>query len=200
MFATIIEPAKQLDSKLGAGDGRTKSLMITSLLAFIFLIIMSLMFSQSLDIFSGNGESLMAIWLVFAVIATCVASMFLPTMGFDATPRPELWWVRLTLSLSPLFVAAFSPYVLILLPAIWFSLAVTLVVPWLVEEDVKSSNSKQLYVSIAFVIIFALTIVPRILQQPGNHFFVIWLCMPIIPLLLSSVLLNQMRKQQPLSA
>jgi hypothetical protein len=199
-FATILEPAKQLDSKLGAGDGRTKSLIFTSLLAFIFLLIISLIFSQSLDIFSGNGESLMTIWLVFAVIVTCVASMFLPTMGFDATPRPELWWVRLTLSLSPLFIAAFSPYVLILLPAIWFSLAVTLVIPWLVEEDVRSSNSKQLYISMALVIIFSLTIVPRILQQPGNQLFVIWFCMPIIPLLLSYVLLQQMRKQQPLSA
>ena len=199
-FATILEPAKQLDSKLGAGDGRTKSLIFTSLLAFIFLIIISLMFSQSLDVFSGNGESLMAIWLVFAVIVTCVASMFLPTMGFDATPRPELWWIRLTLSLSPLFIAAFSPYVLILLPAIWFSLAVTLVIPWLVEEDVRNLNSKQLYISIALVIIFALTIMPRILQQPGNQLFVIWFCMPIIPLLLSSVLLHQMRKQQSLSA
>ena len=199
-FATILEPAKQLDSKLGAGDGRTKSLIFTSLLAFIFLIIISLMFSQSLDVFSGNGESLMAIWLVFAVIVTCVASMFLPTMGFDATPRPELWWIRLTLSLSPLFIAAFSPYVLILLPAIWFSLAVTLVIPWLVEEDVRSLNSKQLYISMALVIIFALTIMPRILQQPGNQLFVIWFCMPIIPLLLSSVLLHQMRKQQSLSA
>ena len=199
-FATILEPAKQLDSKLGAGDGRTKSLIFTSLLAFIFLLIISLIFSQSLDIFSGNGESLMTIWLAFAVIVTCVASMFLPTMGFDATPRPELWWVRLTLSLSPLFIAAFSPYVLILLPAIWFSLAVTLVIPWLVEEDVRSSNSKQLYISMALVIIFSLTIVPRILQQPGNQLFVIWFCMPIIPLLLSYVLLQQMRKQQPLSA
>ena len=199
-FATILEPAKQLDSKLGAGDGRTKSLIFTSLLAFIFLLIISLIFSQSLDIFSGNGESLMTIWLVFAVIVTCVASMFLPTMGFDATPRPELWWVRLTLSLSPLFIAAFSPYVLILLPAIWFSLAVTLVIPWLVEEDVRSLNSKQLYISMALVIIFSLTIVPRILQQPGNQLFVIWFCMPIIPLLLSYVLLQQMRKQQPLSA
>jgi hypothetical protein len=199
-FATILEPAKQLDSKLGAGDGRTKSLIFTSLLAFIFLLIISLIFSQSLDIFSGNGESLMTIWLVFAVIVTCVASMFLPTMGFDATPRPELWWVRLTLSLSPLFIAAFSPYVLILLPAIWFSLAVTLVIPWLVEEDVRSLNSKQLYISMALVIIFALTIVPRILQQPGNQLFVIWFCMPIIPFLLSSVLLHQMRKQQSLSA
>jgi hypothetical protein len=199
-FATILEPAKQLDSKLGAGDGRTKSLIFTSLLAFIFLMIMSLIFSQSLDIFSGNGESLMTIWLLFAVIVTCVASMFLPTMGFDATPRPELWWVRLTLSLSPLFIAAFSPYVLILLPAIWFSLAVTLVIPWLVEEDVRNLNSKQLYISIALVIIFALTIMPRILQQPGNQLFVIWFCMPIIPLLLSSVLLHQMRKQQSLSA
>jgi len=199
-FATILEPAKQLDSKLGAGDGRTKSLIFTSLLAFIFLIIISLMFSQSLDVFSGNGESLMAIWLLFAVIVTCVASMFLPTMGFDATPRPELWWIRLTLSLSPLFIAAFSPYVLILLPAIWFSLAVTLVIPWLVEEDVRNLNSKQLYISIALVIIFALTIMPRILQQPGNQLFVIWFCMPIIPLLLSSVLLHQMRKQQSLSA
>jgi hypothetical protein len=199
-FATILEPAKQLDSKLGAGDGRTKSLIFTSLLAFIFLLIISLIFSQSLDIFSGNGESLMTIWLAFAVIVTCVASMFLPTMGFDATPRPELWWVRLTLSLSPLFIAAFSPYVLILLPAIWFSLAVTLVIPWLVEEDVRSSNSKQLYISMALVIIFSLTIVPRILQQPGNQLFVIWFCMPIIPLLLSSVLLHQMRKQQSLSA
>jgi len=199
-FATILEPAKQLDSKLGAGDGRTKSLIFTSLLAFIFLLIISLIFSQSLDIFSGNGESLMTIWLVFAVIVTCVASMFLPTMGFDATPRPELWWVRLTLSLSPLFIAAFSPYVLILLPAIWFSLAVTLVIPWLVEEDVRSSNSKQLYISMALVIIFSLTIVPRILQQPGSQLFVIWFCMPIIPLLLSYVLLQQMRKQQSLSA
>jgi len=199
-FATILEPAKQLDSKLGAGDGRTKSLIFTSLLAFIFLIIISLMFSQSLDVFSGNGESLMAIWLLFAVIVTCVASMFLPTMGFDATPRPELWWIRLTLSLSPLFIAAFSPYVLILLPAIWFSLAVTLVIPWLVEEDVRNLNSKQLYISIALVIIFALTIMPRILQQPGNQLFVIWFCMPTIPLLLSSVLLHQMRKQQSLSA
>jgi hypothetical protein len=199
-FATILEPAKQLDSKLGAGDGRTKSLIFTSLLAFIFLLIISLIFSQSLDIFSGNGESLMTIWLAFAVIVTCVASMFLPTMGFDATPRPELWWVRLTLSLSPLFIAAFSPYVLILLPAIWFSLAVTLVIPWLVEEDVRSSNSKQLYISMALVIIFSLTIVPRILQQPGSQLFVIWFCMPIIPLLLSYVLLQQMRKQQPLSA
>jgi hypothetical protein len=199
-FATILEPAKQLDSKLGAGDGRTKSLIFTSLLAFIFLLIISLIFSQSLDIFSGNGESLMTIWLAFAVIVTCVASMFLPTMGFDATPRPELWWVRLTLSLSPLFIAAFSPYVLILLPAIWFSLAVTLVIPWLVEEDVRSSNSKQLYISMALVIIFSLTIVPRILQQPGSQLFVIWFCMPIIPLLLSYVLLQQMRKQQSLSA
>ena len=199
-FATILEPAKQLDSKLGAGDGRTKSLIFTSLLAFLFLITISLIFSQSLDVFSGNGESLMAIWLLFAVILTCVGSMFLPTMGFDATPRPELWWIRLTLSLSPLFIAAFSPYVLILLPAIWFSLAVTLVIPWLVEEDVRNLNSKQLYISIALVIIFALTIMPRILQQPGNQLFVIWFCMPIIPLLLSSVLLHQMRKQQSLSA
>jgi len=198
-FATILEPAKQLDPKLGAGDGRTKSLIFTSLLAFIFLIIISLIFSQSLDISSGNGESLMTIWLLFVVIATCVGSMFLPTMGFDATPRPELWWVRLTLSLSPLFIAAFSPYVLVLLPAIWFSLAVTLVIPWLVEEDVKGLNSKQLYVSIALVIIFALTIAPRILQQPGNQLFLMWFCMPLIPLLLSSILLHQMRKQQQLS-
>ena len=198
-FATILEPAKQLDSKLGAGDGRTKSLIFTSLLAFIFLIIISLIFSQSLDIFSGNGETLMTIWLLFAVIVTCVGSMFLPTMGFDATPRPELWWIRLTLSLSPLFIAAFSPYVLILLPAIWFSLAATLVIPWLVEEDVRGSNSKKLYISIAMVIIFALIIVPRILQQSGNQLFVIWFCMPLIPLLLSSVLLYQMRKQQQLS-
>ena len=199
-FATILEPAKQLDSKLGAGDGRTKSLIFTSLLAFLFLITISLIFSQSLDVFSGNGESLMTIWLLFAVIVTCVGSMFLPTMGFDATPRPELWWIRLTLSLSPLFIAAFSPYVLILLPAIWFSLAATLVIPWLVEEDVRSSNSNQLYISIALVIILALTIVPRILQQPGNQLFLIWLCMPLIPLLLSYVLLNQMRKKQQLSA
>jgi hypothetical protein len=199
-FATILEPAKQLDSKLGAGDGRTKSLIFTSLLAFMFLIIISLIFSQSLDIFSGNGESLMTIWLIFAVIATCVASMFLPTMGFDATPRPELWWVRLALSLSPLFIAAFSPYVLILLPAIWFSLAMTLVIPWLVEEDVRGSNSRILYICIALVIIFSLTIVPRILQQPGNQLFVTWFYMPVIPLLLSSVLLHQMRKHHQLGA
>ena len=196
-FATILEPAKRLDSKLGAGDGRTKSLIITSLSAFILLAIMSIIFAQSLDIFSGNGEALMTVWLIFSVIVICVASMFLPTIGFDATPRPELWWVRLSMSMSPLFVAAFTPYVLIILPAIWFSLALTLVIPWLVEEDVRNSNSKQLYYSLAFVLLFSLIIVPRLLQQPDIQLFVMWILMPIIPLLLSSVLLFQMRKQFP---
>ena len=196
-FATILEPAKRLDSKLGAGGGRTKSLIITSVSAFILLAIMSIIFAQSLDIFSGNGEALMTTWLIFSVIVICVASMFLPTIGFDATPRPELWWVRLSMSMSPLFVAAFSPYVLILLPAIWFSLAMTLVIPWLVEEDVRTSNSKQLYISLALVILFSLIIVPRLLQQPSNQLFVMWILMPTIPLLMSSVLLYQMRKQFP---
>jgi len=196
-FATILEPAKRLDSKLGAGVGRTKSLIITSLSAFTFLTIISIIFAQSLDIISGNGEALMTIWLVFSVIVICVTSMFLPTMGFDATPRPELWWVRISMSMAPLFIAAFSPYVLVLLPAIWFSLALTLVIPWLVEEDVRNSNSKQLYFSLAFVILFSLIIVPRLLQQPDIQLFVMWILMPIIPLLLSSVLLFQMRKQYP---
>ena len=198
-FATILEPAKRLDSKLGAGDGKTKSLILTSLSAFIFLIIISIIFAQSLDIFSGNGEALMTIWLVFSVIVICVASMFFPTMGFDATPRPELWWVRLTLSLSPLFVTAFTPYAIILLPAIWISLALTLVIPWLVEEDVRNSNSKLLYISLASVIFFSLIAVPRLLHQPGIQLLVMWILMPIIPLLLSSVLLLQMRKQNPIS-
>jgi hypothetical protein len=57
-----------------------------------------------------------------------------------------------------------------------------------------------LYVSIALVIIFTLTIAPRVLQQPGNQLFLIWFCMPLIPLLLSSILLRQMRKQQQLVA
>jgi hypothetical protein len=152
-----------------------------------------------LDIIAGNGEALMTIWLVFSVIVICVASMFLPTMGFDATPRPELWWVRLTLSLSPLFVTAFTPYAIILLPAIWISLALTLVIPWLVEEDVRNSNSKPLYISLVSVIFFSLIVVPRLLHQPGIQLFVLWILMPIIPLLLSSVLLFQMRKQNPIS-
>lgn len=196
-FATILEPAQRLDSKLGAGGGRTKSLIITSLSAFIFLAIISLIFARSLDIFAGDGEALMVIWYVFAIIALCVASMFLPTIGFDASARPELWWVRFSLSISPLLLAAFTPYVLILLPAIWFSLALTLAIPWLVEEDVKNSNSKLFYASFTFIITYSVFIVPTLLSFPGIHLAVTWLSMPLIPLLMSSVLLHQMSKQNP---
>ena len=198
-FATILEPAKYLDSKLGAGDGRTKSLVITSISSFIFLITLSIIFAQSMNFIPGNGEALMVIWLVFSVILICVIAMFFPTMGFDATPRPELWWVRLMMSLSPLFVAAFSPYVLILLPAIWFSLVLSLVIPWYVEEDVKDTNSTQLNITFVLVALFALFIVPNILHQLNMQLIVIWLLMPLIPLLMSSVLLFQARKQNPTS-
>ena len=194
-FATILEPAKYLDSKLGAGDGRTKSLVITSISSFIFLITLSIIFAQSMNFIPGNGEALMVIWLVFSVILICVIAMFFPTMGFDATPRPELWWVRLMMSLSPLFVAAFSPYVLILLPAIWFSLALSLVIPWYVEEDVRNTNSIQLNISFVLVVSFAFFIVPSLLHQEDIQLMVMWVLMPLIPVLLSSVLLFQVRKQ-----
>jgi hypothetical protein len=120
-------------------------------------------------------------------------------MGFDATPRPELWWIRLVMSISPLFVAAFSPYVLILLPAIWFSLALSLVIPWYVEEDVKDTNSTQLNITFVLVALFALLIVPNILYQLNMQLIVAWLLMPLVPLLMSSVLLFQARKQNPTS-
>ena len=198
-FATILEPAKYLDSKLGAGGGKTKSLIITSISAFFFLAIVSIIFAQSIDSISGNGEVLMAIWLVFSIILICVIAMFFPTMGFDATPRPELWWIRLVMSISPLFVAAFSPYVLILLPAIWFSLALSLVIPWYVEEDVKDTNSTQLNITFVLVALFALLIVPNILYQLNMQLIVAWLLMPLVPLLMGSVLLFQARKQNPTS-
>jgi hypothetical protein len=152
-----------------------------------------------MDSISGNGEVLMAIWLVFSIILICVIAMFFPTMGFDATPRPELWWIRLVMSISPLFVAAFSPYVLILLPAIWFSLALSLVIPWYVEEDVKDTNSTQLNITFVLVALFALLIVPNILYQLNMQLIVAWLLMPLVPLLMSSVLLFQARKQNPTS-
>ena len=194
-FATILEPAKYLDSKLGAGGGKTKSLIITSISVFIFLVIVSMIFAQSMDSISGNGEALMAIWLVFSVILICVIAMFFPTMGFDATPRPELWWIRLVLSISPLFIAVFSPYVLVLLPAIWFSLALSLVIPWYVEEDVRNTNTMQLNLSFVVVVIFTLFIVPSLLQQLDLQLIVTWLLMPLVPILMSSVLLFQARKQ-----
>ena len=53
-------------------------------------------------------------------------------------PRPEAWWLRGMALFIPMVLMAFSPMTAYILPGVWLALAWTLVIPWIVESDVRT--------------------------------------------------------------
>ena len=87
------------------------------------------------------GAILYGFWACTVVLGAMLLAQFLPTLGFDAAPRPEAWWLRIMALFFPMIIMAFSPMNAYVLPGIWLALAWTLVLPWMVEADVRSPSA-----------------------------------------------------------
>ena len=87
------------------------------------------------------GANLYGFWACTVVLGAMLLAQFMPTLGFDAAPRPETWWLRSMALFMPMLIMAFSPMNAYVLPGVWLALAWTLVLPWLVEADVRSPST-----------------------------------------------------------
>ena len=129
-------PIRDIDSKLGAGDGRSRALAfsIGASLGMLILVTSWLMHQQDAPDATAIRS---AFWLVGWISVMMAMVLLLPMLGFDDGARPELDWVRWSLLFGPMLLFVVHPYSPFLLLGSWFALIATMVLPWMLEREAK---------------------------------------------------------------
>ncbi len=129
-------PIRDIDSKLGAGDGRSRALAfsIGASLGILILVTSWLMHQQDAPDATAIRS---AFWLVGWISVMMAMVLLLPMLGFDDGARPELDWVRWSLLFGPMLLFVVHPYSPFLLLGSWFALIATMVLPWMLEREAK---------------------------------------------------------------
>ena len=104
------------------------------------LLLTLLHMNQLTEFGSDLGPSTYGIWMSSVAISSMMLVQFMPALGFDAAPRPEIWWMKMTLLYAPVIMSMFTSYAVLLIPAIWVVLPLSSVASWLIEKDVASPS------------------------------------------------------------
>ena len=139
MFAI---PHRDIDSHLGAGNGRSKALAwsIGVSVAILLLVTGILMHDQQTPDATSVRTSL---WLVGWMCALMAGVLLLPFLGFDDGSRPELNWVRWTLMFGPLFWFLMFEHAPFLIVGSWLALMATTPLSWTLEDSAPTPSMAQ---------------------------------------------------------
>jgi len=139
MFAI---PHRDIDSHLGAGNGRSKALAwsIGVSVAILLLVTGILMHNQQTPDATSVRTSL---WLVGWMCALMAGVLLLPFLGFDDGSRPELNWVRWTLMFGPLFWFLMFEHAPFLIVGSWLALMATTPLSWTLEDSAPTPSMAQ---------------------------------------------------------
>ena len=139
MFAI---PHRDIDSHLGAGNGRSKALAwsIGVSVALLLLVTGILMHDQQTPDATSVRTSL---WLVGWMCALMAGVLLLPFLGFDDGSRPELNWVRWTLMFGPLFWFLMFEHAPFLIVGSWLALMATTPLSWTLEDSAPTPSMAQ---------------------------------------------------------
>lgn len=139
----IIRPSRTIESRLLYGERRSYALIAMFVVCGALMLLSTCQLLNSTSIFTTTtGANLYGFWACAAVLGAMLLSQFMPTLGFDAAPRPEAWWLRSMALFMPMVLMAFSPMTAYILPGVWLALAWTLVLPWIVESDVRTPQMR----------------------------------------------------------
>ena len=139
----IIRPSRAIESRLLYGERRSFALIAMFVVCAVLMLLSACLLLNSTSIFATTtGANLYGFWACAAVLGAMLLSQFMPTLGFDAAPRPEAWWLRNMALFMPMVLMAFSPMTAYILPGVWLALAWTLVLPWIVESDVRTPQMR----------------------------------------------------------
>ena len=140
-LATVIQPAVQIESELNHGDGRSWAMMVLAATMALLVLILTPLHLDQIGVFgTGLGPYVYGFWVAAVAVSVMMLVQFLPALGFDAAPRPEIWWMKMTLMFSPIVLCLFTPFALFLIPAIWLALPWSSLAPWFIERDVASPS------------------------------------------------------------
>jgi hypothetical protein len=137
----VVNPSKTIESRLMHGERRSYALLATFASVAFLTILSTCLLLNSHSLFGNTtGAYLYGFWLSTAVLGSMLLAQFMPTLGFDAAPRPEAWWLRISAVFMPMLVMTVAPMGAYLIPGVWLAMAWTLVIPWMVEADVQSPS------------------------------------------------------------
>lgn len=138
----VVRPSRTIESRLLHGERRSLALVSMVVCSAILMMFSAGLLLNTTTVFATTlGAILYGFWACTVVLGAMLLAQFLPTLGFDAAPRPEAWWLRIMALFFPMIIMAFSPMNAYVLPGIWLALAWTLVLPWMVEADVRSPSA-----------------------------------------------------------
>ena len=138
-FGLNIQPAVAQNAELMHGVGKSKAIVISGIVMSGIVFILTPLHLHSHGVLgSGWGALLYATWMTSVTVSAMFLVQFMPAIGFDAAPRPEMWWMTMVLALSPLALLSFTQFAIFLMPSIWIALAWGNTVPWFIESDVPS--------------------------------------------------------------
>ena len=138
----VVRPSRIIESRLLHGERRSIALVAMFVCSALLMIISAGLLLDTTAVFATTaGANLYGFWACTVVLGAMLLAQFMPTLGFDAAPRPETWWLRSMALFMPMLIMAFSPMNAYVLPGVWLALAWTLVLPWLVEADVRSPST-----------------------------------------------------------
>ena len=138
----VVRPSRTIESRLLHGERRSLALVAMFGCSALLMMISAGFLLDTTDVFATTaGANLYGFWACTVVLGAMLLAQFMPTLGFDAAPRPEAWWLRSMALFMPMMIMAFSPMNVYILPGVWLALAWTLVLPWLVEADVRSPST-----------------------------------------------------------
>lgn len=153
-LAVIIQPAVRIESELNHGEGRSLGMLLLAALMAIIILVLTPIHLDQLGIFGSElGPYVYGVWIASVTVSGMMLVQFLPALGFDAAPRPEVWWMKMTLVFAPVIMCLFTPFALFLIPAIWLSLPWSSIVPWFVEKDVPSPSQTFVLYPLVFITI-----------------------------------------------
>lgn len=165
-FATILQPAVRLESELNHGDGRSWGMLILAAIMGLLVLVLTPIHLDVLGVFGSSlGPYVYGIWVATVTVSAMMLVQFLPALGFDAAPRPEIWWMKMTLAFSPVFLCMFTPFAIFLIPAIWLALPWSSLAPWFIERDVVSPSASFVLYPLLFITVMC-AILPFSWSEP----------------------------------
>lgn len=151
-------PIQDIESKLGAGDGRSRALAFSIGVSLGLLLIVTSWLMHQQDAPDATAIR-SAFWLVGWISVMMAVVLLLPILGFDDGARPELDWARWTLLFGPMVLFVAHPYSPFLLLGSWFALIATMVLPWMLEREAKSLPVWQVIgLGTAMIAVFSVTL------------------------------------------
>jgi hypothetical protein len=165
-FATILQPAVRLESELNHGDGRSWGMLILAVIMALIVLALTPIHLDVIGVFGSSlGPYVYGIWVATVTVSAMMLVQFLPALGFDAAPRPEIWWMKITLVFSPVFLCMFTPFAVFLIPAVWLALPWSSLTPWFIERDVASPSTSFVLYPLIFITILC-AIIPFSWGEP----------------------------------